>query len=259
MKRSALAILLVFGLVVSLSSTASANLTVIGQGTITSAGGYGSGGVGQTVDLVYSSLLGATILNFSNPAGKWAHQLDWVSNLMVDIDINGDGITDIPSIHGWRLPETYENRFNLSGSFGYEGDPNGDGYYNYGWGYNMDLTSEMARLFYDELGNSGYYDTNGIHTSDGLTNAGPLTALITGGDIWYWSGTEHSLNLDEAWVFYFALGSQYRADKDIYYRALAVLPGFGSEYVPNVPVPAAAWLLGSGLFALLGLRRKINS
>jgi hypothetical protein len=34
------------------------------------------------------------------------------------------------------------------------------------------------------------------------------------------------------------------------------LDGLGNAYVTNVPVPAAVWLLGSGLLALVGIRRR---
>lgn len=34
--------------------------------------------------------------------------------------------------------------------------------------------------------------------------------------------------------------------------------GLGANYVTPVPVPAAVWMLGSGLIALLGIRRKMS-
>ena len=248
-----LSIFWAMAMVFTLITTASANLTVIGQGTITMAGGSG-GGVGQTVDLVYSSLLDASILNFSNDSDTWSGQVNWTSNMMVDIDLNGDMTTDIPGVIGWRLPETYESRINMSGDIGWEGDPDGDGYYNYKYGHNMDLSSEMARLFYDELGNLGFWDTNGNYQSgNGLNNKGPLTALE---ETFYWSST-YSPSTSIAW--YFAADEGYQGfipkHKDIS-KGLAVLPNFGSQYVPNVPVPAAVWLLGSGLLGLIGIRRR---
>lgn len=70
----------------------------------------------------------------------------------------------------WRLPATVDG----SRVYGWEGDPDGDGNYDYTAGYNL-ANSEMGHLYYTELGNLGYYDTNGDNVGDGnygLKNAG---------------------------------------------------------------------------------------
>lgn len=249
MRAKLFSILAVMALVFTLATSASATLTVIGQGKIMAAGGN-YGGIGQTVDLVYSSLLDATILNFSNsPNIWWDQQVDWASKL----EVNFDGQT----LDNWRLPETWEDTINLSGGLGYEGDPNGDGYYSYRYGYNMNLSSEMALLYYDELGNKSYYATDGTSPQSGwgLSNKGPLTALVSGAPDYYWSGTEYSPYPDGAWGFGLFAGYQYSSGKMFNGHALAILPGNAA----TAPVPGAVWLLGSGLAGLLGLRRKLKS
>lgn len=110
--------------------------------------------------------------------------------------------------------------------------------------------SEMASLFYDTLGNLGFYDTSGnSQTGDGLTNTGPFSNFQPNR---FWSELEYALNTDRAWTFNFNNGVQNDGYKPGGMYALAVRPGD----VSTVPVPAAVWLFGSGLIGLLGLARR---
>jgi len=108
-----------------------------------------------------------------------------------------------------------------------------------------------ARLFYDTLGNLGYYDTsgNGPQSGWGLTNTGPFSNFQSD---YYWSGLEYAPDTNDAWDFNFYYGFQSSTSKATSFYALAVRPGD----VSAVPVPAALWLFGSGLIGLLGLARR---
>ena len=110
--------------------------------------------------------------------------------------------------------------------------------------------SEMASLFYDTLGNKAYYDTAGNPNQPGwgLSNTGPFLNLQSND---YWSGLEYAPNNFPAWFFLFLTGSQGLGPKDFNGYAWAVQSGD----VGVVPVPAAVWLFGSGLFGLIGLGR----
>jgi hypothetical protein len=125
---------------------------------------------------------------------------------------------------GWRLPSTVEGAGNAN-------------------------LGEMGHLYYTELGNS----------ADWLTNQGPFTNLLAGYDGYCWTSTPSAFYYDgTAYAHYrFAFRSGNQASYSDYQtmRAFAVHDGnVGSP----VPVPAAVWLLGSGLVGLLGIRRKIG-
>lgn len=119
--------------------------------------------------------------------------------------------------------------------------------------------SELAHLFYHELGNLAQFNTAGVaQTGFGVTNAGPFANLGNSG---YWSGTEAGAEYAQgatfAWIFGTANGGQgagpkINQDGLFPYFGWAVSPG----QVAPVPVPAAVYLFGSGLIGLAGLARR---
>jgi hypothetical protein len=105
--------------------------------------------------------------------------------------------------------------------------------------------SEMGHLFYTELG--------GTAGSSILSSTDPDLALFTNvQSYFYWSGTEYAPFTLNAWTFLFGGGYQDANDKSNDLYAWAVRPGD----VAAVPVPAAAWLFGSGLLGLIGFARR---
>lgn len=127
----------------------------------------------------------------------------------------------------------------------------------YSTGYNC-TGSEMGHLFYNEMGASGgtpislgytNYSSFSLFSNDasGFTLIGPVDAS-------YWTGTDAAAQGDasKAWDFSFYSGDTYAHPKVFGYFAMAVRPGD----VAAVPVPAAAWLLGSGLLGLIGVARR---
>jgi hypothetical protein len=83
----------------------------------------------------------------------------------------------------------------------------------------------MGHLFYESLGNLGYYDREGNVEKDwaGLKNKAPFENLKPDS---YWSGTEHEADEYHAWDFNMHFGSQNNLafTPNYMYAALAVRP-----------------------------------
>lgn len=145
----------------------------------------------------------------------WESANTWVAGLIVD------------GVDGWRLPDTLQPDANCdSQSRGFD------------YGYNC-TGSEMGNLFYNVLGN----------TAGSLTNTGPFSNIQEFG---YWSATDETYRIGDAWYFSMNSGKQNYFSKSINYNAWAVQSGD----ISAVPVPAAVWLFGSGLLGLIGVARR---
>lgn len=229
-------------LLITISGAAQA-VAVSGQGSWeTTLQGRDLDGDLSTIEAYYDTVLDITWLadaNYAMTSGydadgemNWSTATAWAASL----DFNG--------ITGWRLP-TITDTGTLGCDFSYTGGTD--------CGYNMDTaTSEMASMYYDTLGNLAYYSTSGVGDQPGwgLTNTG-LFSNVQSDD--YWSATEYAPNTSSAWFFDAYSSYQLAADKTYNFYAWAVHTGDVGASV--VPVPAAAWLFGSGLLGLVGMSR----
>ncbi len=179
--------------------------------------------------LIYDTDLNITWLANANVNGlmNWNDAMTWASNLSYYDSVRNVTYTD------WRLPTTLQPDATCGTQSG-----------GVSYGYNC-TGSEMGHLFYNELGGRIGHSI--------LTSTDPDLALFTNVQSYvYWSGTERAADTRSAWYFAVYYGLQTTNSKSVNYSAWAVRPGD----VAAVPVPAAAWLFGSGLLGLIGVARR---
>jgi hypothetical protein len=194
--------------------------------------------------LIYDPNLKITWYYAGATSTTWSQAMSWAAGL------NVGGVT------GWTLPATLP----VNGStYNYTSSYNGSTDYGYnisapGSAYPGSTGSEMAYLYYVELGNIGSYDINGNArlAGYGLVKTGLFTNLAADA---YWSSTQVG-QVPAAFLFFFNTGQQYSTDETLNrYAGLAVHSG---DVGAPVPVPASLLLLGPGLVGLAAMRRRFK-
>jgi len=177
--------------------------------------------------------------NVTNTNGKmtWDEAIEWSEQL------------NYAGFGNWRLPDTKPvngTNFQIHVSF--------DGSSDFGE-HITSPQSELSYMYFVNLHNASAHDTYG-----NLIGCGPTDSCLTNTEQFnnlipynYWSDTEVENSPAFAWSFNTQHGIQtlYDGKPNLFY-AWAVHSGD----IAAVPVPAAAYLFGSGLFGLLVSSRK---
>jgi hypothetical protein len=148
----------------------------------------------------------------------WDNAVAWIA---------GMNSANYLGFNNWSLPDTPQP----DASCGSQLDPGGGGFPLQGYG----------------LGCTGS-DMGHLYNVEGVTAVSPgLFSNVQSN--YYWSSTQFAISTNNAWVFGFGDGNQTSTDKTNSYYALAVHSGM-------VPVPAAVWLFGSGVLALVSVGKQ---
>lgn len=160
----------------------------------------------------------------------WATANAWVASL------------DIAGVTGWRLPVTID--------VGNDGPTYTNIFQGVDYGYNITTPSEMSNLYYNVLGNTAYWDINGVPVGCTgpnicLTNSGPFSNIQS----YYYSTTEFPPDTNSVWAFDMRYGGQFDYTKGCCSFAWALHDG---DVEPeSVPGPPIALLIATGLFGLI--------
>ena len=181
-KQNVVSLLVVVGL--SLSGASQASLIDRGSG------------------LIYDDVLDVTWLKDANYAKTSDHDVDGRMNWS-DANSWAAGLS-YGGYNDWRLADVKpENNSSFDYIFAYDGSTDS--------GYNISSTqSEMGYMFYQNLGNTGWYDTAGDTTGCTapdycLSNTGLFDNLES---YVYWSAVEYAPFTYRAWAFGTGLGLQ---------------------------------------------------
>jgi hypothetical protein len=210
--------------------------------------------------LLYDNVLNLTWLqdaNYAKTSGYDADgRMDWNSATTWAANLVYGGYSD------WRLASnTPVNGTSFNYSYAVDGSTD--------VGYNITSpNSELAYMYNVNLGLKNYYSPANVYQPDfGIFGNGTyngvdqssfgqnIVGLVTNLQAYaYWSGSEYALVPNRAWSFNTYDGRQRNDFKSNQLYAWAVRPGD----VAAVPEPGLVWLFGSGLIALLGLKRRGN-
>lgn len=223
--------------------------------------------------LLYDDVLNVTWLqdaNYAKTSGydvdgwmSWNEAQDWVADLVYYDSVRKVAYSD------WRLPRVLPvNGVSFNYLSSYDGSTD--------WGYNnTSPNSELAFMYYVNLGLKGYRDTTGAVSPDwGIfgdgsddghddnvgyydqNDVGPVKNLQAS---WYWTGTEFAPDAeDDAWTLMFGDGSQMAIHKLSYYTHVWVVRDGDVAAMQPVPLPGAAWLFGSVMMGFWYARRSIS-
>ncbi len=201
-------------------------MTGLAQAALTTIGTAQFGGTGEEYKLIWdddNNGNSVVWLDYTNSNEFWSDQMSWAASLDGELTYNINSAYTVDwGANSWRLPNVRIPELNYGA-----------------------VNSEIGHLYHTEFGTL---------PSHALDNTGEFDNFDRNSIYLY--STLYEENPERVWFFSMSNGSQnvvYQKYTDRY-NAIAIRTG----KVSAVPVPAAAWLLGSGLVGLVGARRKFN-
>ena len=113
-------------------------------------------------------------------------------------------------------------------------------------------SGELSHMFYNNLGNTAGTSILGNVSFTDATPGGGTESFVNVQPYAYWLGEEYAPGTSYAWAFGTYYGGQAPYHEFVSYHSWAVRAGD----VSSVPVPAAAWLFGTALLGLAGVKRR---
>lgn len=170
------------------------------------------------------------------------------NGLIYDTDLNITWTNPAQLAQTWDVAQQWISQLNISNYMGFSNWrlPTGDSCL----GYNC-TGSEMGHLFFNELGGEGHADIS-LHHNANFS----LFPSLYGQQ--YWTGTSYAPDTRLAYFFTFTVGASVEINKSAQgIHGWAVRDGdVVTAPVSAVPLPSAAWLLGSGLLGLICVVRR---
>lgn len=166
--------------------------------------------------LIYDSVLNITWLDLTHGYDNFNSHFRWANTLVYHDSVRNQDLS------GWRLPNTwaingggYNVNFSVDGSTDFGYNQTAPGSLHPG-----STASELAYLFYNDLGNKAYLGTDGqVQAGYGLVNTGPFRNLL--------SSSSNGSYFSSYARFELSTGAQLTGTNSIlgYGFALAVRPG----------------------------------